>query len=1040
MGFAELCIRRPVFATVLSLIMVLIGVVSYNRLTVREYPNIDEPVVSVTVSYPGASASIIESQVTQVLEGSIAGIAGIDVLESVSRSESSRITVRFNLSVDPDVAANDVRDRVSRVRGRLPDEVDEPVIAKVEADAQPVVYIAFMSDRMNALELTDYIDRYVVNRFKNLTGVADVTIFGERRYAMRIWIDRERLAAYNLTVQDVEAALRAQNVELPSGRIESSGREFTVLSRTGLTSVPEFENVVVKLAGNYQVRLRDVARVELGAADTRRDGRFNGKTSVTVGIVKQAVANPLDVSGAMRQVMPEINASLPEGVSAQIGNDNAVFIDRSIKAVYHAIVEAIVLVVLVILVFLRSLRASLIPIVTIPISLVTTFALMLMLGFSINTLTLLAMVLAIGLVVDDAIVVLENIHRHVEEGMKPADAAIKGVREIGFAVVAMTLTLAAVYAPVAFAEGRTGRLFLEFALTLAGAVIVSGFVALTLTPMMCAKLLRHNPNPGRLFLLLEKGFAGLESGYRRMLSGAMRVRFLVVVLALAVAGLSGYYFTALRSELAPVEDRGVVMIRGSGPEGATLAYMSRYVNVIEQDLRTIPEMDSVLVILGFPEITDFMAIGRLKDWDERGVKQQQLAADMRQRLQRIPGIEAYANNPASLGQRGSSRPVEFVVQTSGTYEELQEQVDALLERARGWPGFVNPESDLKLNKPEFRVTLDRAKVADLGLDVSVVGRTLETLLGGRQVTRFEVDGEQYDVYVQMAAEDRASPSTLSTIFLRAPSGEMVQLSNIVQVAESVAPKDLRRFNQLRSATISSNLAPGYALGDGLAFLEQAAADVLPDSMQTDVGGQSREFRASSQSLLAVFVLALGFIYLVLAAQFESFRDPVIILLSVPLSITGALAALYYGGGTMNVYSQIGLVTLVGLITKHGILIVEFANQQQEAGRERLAAVVEAATLRLRPILMTTGAMVLGAVPLAMATGAGAESRQQIGLVIVGGMTLGTLLTLFVVPTVYSFLGRRFSREHGNDEAQAALAGHEAGRASGTAGAHTIPAE
>ncbi|MFC0220758.1 efflux RND transporter permease subunit [Pseudochelatococcus lubricantis] len=1040
MGFAELCIRRPVFATVLSLIMVLIGVVSYNRLTVREYPNIDEPVVSVTVSYPGASASIIESQVTQVLEGSIAGIAGIDVLESVSRSESSRITVRFNLSVDPDVAANDVRDRVSRVRGRLPDEVDEPVIAKVEADAQPVVYIAFMSDRMNALELTDYIDRYVVNRFKNLTGVADVTIFGERRYAMRIWIDRERLAAYNLTVQDVEAALRAQNVELPSGRIESSGREFTVLSRTGLTSVPEFENVVVKLAGNYQVRLRDVARVELGAADTRRDGRFNGKTSVTVGIVKQAVANPLDVSGAMRQVMPEINASLPEGVSAQIGNDNAVFIDRSIKAVYHAIVEAIVLVVLVILVFLRSLRASLIPIVTIPISLVTTFALMLMLGFSINTLTLLAMVLAIGLVVDDAIVVLENIHRHVEEGMKPADAAIKGVREIGFAVVAMTLTLAAVYAPVAFAEGRTGRLFLEFALTLAGAVIVSGFVALTLTPMMCAKLLRQNPNPGRLFLLLEKGFAGLESGYRRMLSGAMRVRFLVVVLALAVAGLSGYYFTALRSELAPVEDRGVVMIRGSGPEGATLAYMSRYVNVIEQDLRTIPEMDSVLVILGFPEITDFMAIGRLKDWDERGVKQQQLAADMRQRLQRIPGIEAYANNPASLGQRGSSRPVEFVVQTSGTYEELQEQVDALLERARGWPGFVNPESDLKLNKPEFRVTLDRAKVADLGLDVSVVGRTLETLLGGRQVTRFEVDGEQYDVYVQMAAEDRASPSTLSTIFLRAPSGEMVQLSNIVQVAESVAPKDLRRFNQLRSATISSNLAPGYALGDGLAFLEQAAADVLPDSMQTDVGGQSREFRASSQSLLAVFVLALGFIYLVLAAQFESFRDPVIILLSVPLSITGALAALYYGGGTMNVYSQIGLVTLVGLITKHGILIVEFANQQQEAGRERLAAVVEAATLRLRPILMTTGAMVLGAVPLAMATGAGAESRQQIGLVIVGGMTLGTLLTLFVVPTVYSFLGRRFSREHGNDEAQAALAGHEAGRASGTAGAHTVPAE
>ncbi|MGV6872730.1 efflux RND transporter permease subunit [Pseudochelatococcus sp. B33] len=1007
MGFSELCIRRPVFATVLSLILMLIGLVSYNRLAVREYPNIDEPVVSVTTRYPGASATIIESQVTQVLEGSIAGIAGIDVLESVSRAETSRITVRFTLGVDPDEAANDVRDRVSRVRGRLPDEIDEPIIAKVEADAQPVVYISFMSDRLNALELTDYIDRYVVNRFKNLTGVADVNIFGERRYAMRVWVDRERLAAYNLTVQDVEAALRAQNVELPSGRIESRDREFTVLSRTGLTSVEEFENVVVKLAGSHQVRMRDVARVELGAADTRRDGRFNGQTSVTVGIVKQAVANPLDVSAALRRVMPAVNASLPEGVSAQIANDNAVFIDRSIKAVYTTIMEAIALVILVILVFLRSLRASLVPIVTIPISLITTFALMLMMGFSINTLTLLAMVLAIGLVVDDAIVVLENIHRHVEEGLSPVAAAIKGVREIGFAVIAMTLTLAAVYAPVAFAEGRTGRLFLEFALTLAGAVLVSGFVALTLTPMMCAKLLRHNPNPGRLFVLFEKAFLGLEAGYRGALRASMRGRAVVVLLAVVVAGLSGYYFTALRSELAPVEDRGVVMIRGSGPEGATLAYMSRYAGIIEDELRTIPEVASVLVILGFPDVTDFLAIGRLKDWDERDVKQQQLAADMRAKLQRIAGVEAYANNPASLGQRGSSRPVEFVVQTSGTYEELQTHVEALMERARDYPGFVNPESDLKLNKPEFRVTLDRAKVADLGLDVSVVGRTLETLLGGRQVTRFEVEGEQYDVYVQMAAEDRASPSTLSTIFLRAPSGEMVQLSNIVQVTESVAPRDLRRFNQLRSATISSNLAPGFALGDGLAFLEQAAAEVLPADVQTDFGGQSREFKASSQSLAVVFVLALGFIYLVLAAQFESFRDPLIILLSVPLSMTGALAALHYGGGTLNVYSQIGLVTLVGLITKHGILIVEFANQQQEAGKERLAAAIDAAALRLRPILMTTGAMVLGAVPLMIAAGAGAESRQQIGLVIVGGMTFGTLLTLFVVPVVYSLIGRRF---------------------------------
>ncbi|MBS7705567.1 efflux RND transporter permease subunit [Chelatococcus asaccharovorans] len=1038
MGFSELCIRRPVFATVLSLIIVLIGAVSYQRLTVREYPNIDEPVVSVATTYPGASATIMESQVTQVLEGSIAGIAGIDVLESSSRSESSRITVRFRLGVDADVAASDVRDRVSRVRRRLPDEIDEPVIAKVEADAQPIIFISFMATTMNALELTDYIDRYVTNRLKNLTGVADVSIFGERRYAMRIWVDRERLAAYNLTVQDIEAALRAQNVELPSGRIESRDREFTVLSRTGLTNAEQFENIVVKLSGNYQVKMKDIARVELGAADQRRDGRYNGQTSVTVGIVKQAVANPLDVSEALRAVMPDISASLPDGVTAEIANDNAVFIDRSIQSVFHTILEAIVLVVLVILFFLRSLRASLIPIVTIPISLIATFTLMYALGFSVNTLTLLAMVLAIGLVVDDAIVVLENIHRHVEHGMKPKAAAIKGIKEIGFAVVAMTLTLVAVYAPVAFSPGRTGRLFLEFALTLAGAVLVSGFVALTLTPMMCSKILKHEPNPGFIFRVLERGFNAFEHGYRRLLVGSLKVRALIILLAIGVAGMSGYYFTHLRAELAPVEDRGVIMIRGSGPEGATLAYMSRYSRQIEDSLREIPEMQSVLVILGFPEITDFMIVGRLKDWDVRQRSQQEIAASMRGKLARIPGVMAYANNPASLGQRGSSRPIEFILQTSGTYEELQGYVDTFLKRVGDYPGFVNLDSDLKLNKPEFRIELDRAKVADLGLEVSVIGRTLETLLGGRQVTRFEVEGEQYDVYVQMAAEDRASPSTLSTIFLRAPNGQMVQLSNIVKVTESVAPKELRRFNQLRSATISANLAPGYALGDGLAYLDKAAQEVLPATVQTDYGGQSREFHASSQSLAVVFVLALGFIYLVLAAQFESFRDPVIILLTVPLSMTGALAALYYAGGTLNVYSQIGLVTLVGLITKHGILIVEFANQQQEAGKDRLTAVVEAATMRLRPILMTTGAMVLGAMPLAFAEGAGAESRQQIGLVIVGGLTLGTLLTLFVVPTVYSLVGRIHKPHEEHDEAHAH--GHHPEGKGNHAPGHLTPAE
>ncbi len=1006
MGLLEFFVRRPVFATVVSLLVLLIGLVSLLRLTVREYPNIDVPVVSVTTNYPGASAQIIETQVTQILEASIAGIEGIEILESISRPETSRITVRFLLSADADVAASDVRDRVSRVRGRLPAEVEEPVIAKVEADAQSIIFIAFTSDRHSTIEISDYADRYIRDRLQNLPGVAEVRIFGERRYAMRIWVDRTRLAAYDLTVQDLEAALRQQNVELPSGRIESVDREFTVLSRTGLVTPEEFRRIVVKDAGGFAVRIGDLAKVELGPEDERRTTRYKGETAVIMGIVKQAVANPLDVSVALRQVMPDIRHDLPAGMNAEVAYDKSIFIDRSIEAVFATIAEAVVLVVLVIYFFLHTVRATLIPLVTIPVSLIGACAFMFALGFSINTLTLLAMVLAIGLVVDDAIVVLENIHRHIENGMKPVRAAIAGINEISGAVVAMTLTLAAVYAPVAFSPGRTGKLFTEFALTLAGAVLVSGLVALTLSPMMCGKLMRAHEKQGPVTRFLERGVEGLNRGYRAVLLGTLKVRWLIVALVLAVAGGSWYLLTTLKSELAPIEDRGVLFVQGSAPEGSTIDFTSRYALQVETLLTKIPEVKHYFVISGSPEVTDFISFSQLEPWETRERTQMAIGAGLQPKVQRVAGLRASVNNPGSFGQSARARPIEFLILTAEPYEQLDAYVNKFLEAASENENLLNLDSNLKLNTPQIEVALDRDRIADAGAGVLTVGRTLETLLGGRKVTRFNMNGEQYDVIVQVAPTERQTPADLKDIYVRGAGGEMIQLSNLMRVQETVSPKALNRFNQLRAAKITGNMAPGYTLGEALAYLEATAHRVLPESTRTDYGGISREFKQTGTSLVFIFVLALGFIYLVLSAQFESFVDPLIIMLTVPLSMAGALGAMHLTGGTLNIYSQIGLITLIGLITKHGILIVQFANRLQDEGMAMRDAVVEAATLRLRPILMTTGAMVCGAVPLAIAHGAGGESRQAIGWVIVGGMTFGTVLTLFVVPTAYTLFSRR----------------------------------
>ena len=1005
MTLPETCIRRPVFATVLSLVILLVGAISYSRLTVREYPRIDEPVVSVNTTYRGASAEVIESQVTKVLEDSLSGIEGVELMTSQSRSEQSRINVRFKLTRDPDSAAADVRDKVSRVRAKLPDTVDEPVIAKVEADSQPIIYVGVEAKPGTAIAATDYVNRYIKPRLSVLPGAADVRVFGERAITMRIEINRARLAGYKLTVQDIEDSIRRQNAEIPAGRIESTTREFTVVAETDLRSPEQFGNVVVANVGGYPVRMKDVANVVIAPADERVVSRFNGKPAINIGVIKQATANPLELSKAVRAEVEKINPQLPNEMKLIVAYDSSLFIEKSIESVFRTIIEATVLVVLVIFVFLRSLRATLIPIITIPVSLIGACAMMYAFGFSINTLTLLAMVLAIGLVVDDAIVVLENIFRHIEDGMPRLQAAYVGSREIVFAVVAMTLTLASVYAPLAFATGRTGRLFIEFALALAGAVLVSGFVALTLSPMMCSLLLRHQAKHSMIYNVIEAFFTGMTNGYRRALAATLRARPVVVLAWFVVAGLGVWGFTLLKSELAPTEDRGVIFGFVSAPQGSTVNYTASNLTAIEKMYEQIPEKAAYSVIAGFPTVVDGNAILRLQPWENRSRKQQQIADELRPKFAALPGVIAFPVNPPSFGQSPRSTPVEFVIMSQVTYEELSRISDRFIGEMQKYPGMQNLQSDLRLNTPEIRVRVNRDKLSDIGANVDTVGRTLETLLGGRRVTRFKKDGEQYDVIVWAGGGDRTTPADISDMYVRNRGGEMIQLSNLVDVREAVSPQSLNHFNRLRSVTISATLAPGFTQGEALKAMAETAKAILPPTAQTDLNGQAREFRDSAGSIYLTFALALMFIYLVLSAQFESFISPFVILLSVPLSMTGALWALYATGGTWNIYSQIGLVTLVGLITKHGILIVEFSNQLRDQGKPLMEAVQEAAVLRLRPILMTTGAMVLGALPLALSHGAGAESRAQIGWVIVGGMTFGTLLTLFVVPTAYSLLAR-----------------------------------
>ncbi len=1025
MQLAETSIRRPVFATVLSLLIVLIGAVSFTRLSVREYPKIDEPVVSVTTTFTGASSEVMEAQVSKVLEDSLSGIEGVDVITSQSRQERSQISVRFALTRDADSAAADVRDKVTRVRQRLPQGIDEPVIAKVEAESFPVVFLALSSDVHTALQLSEIANTLVKPVLQTAPGAADVAIFGERKFSMQIEVDTDRLAAYKLTVQDLEDALRRSNLEVPAGRIESGQREFNVTAATDLQTPREFAQVVIRTVNGQSIRIGDVARVRQAPLDERSAVRLNGRDAVGVGVIKQAVANPLELSAGVVKLLDKLRRDLPPGVQIEVANDNSVFIDRSIKAVFQTIVEASVLVALVIFVFLRTLRASIIPLVTIPVALVGTFAMMAVAGFSINTLTLLALVLAIGLVVDDAIVMLENIYRHIEEGLSPFQAALKGSREVGFAIVAMTMTLVAVYAPLAFSPGRTGRLFSEFALALAGAVLISGLIALTLSPMMSSLLLRHNPQPTWFDRHMETALERMTQAYACLLGWTLGHRALVLLVMVASALVSAWALGDIKRELAPLEDRGVVLARINAPDGATLAYTDRYSRGIERVAQDYPEFDRVFATIGNPTVAQGNIFFRTKPWEERQRTTLELSASMAPKVSSLSGISAQTITPPSLGQGFGSRPVEFVVMTSDSYQNLAQTIRTFLDEMAKNPGFVQVDSDLRLNKPEIRLEVDRERAADMGVSVDAVARAIESMLGGRKVTRYKRGGEQYDVVVQTTSSGRDTPDDIEKIFVRGRGTDLVPLSSLVKIREVVAPRELNHFGQRRSATITANLSATYSLGEALTFMDDTAKKVLKAGYATDRSGVSREFTKSSDSLALVFALALLFIFLVLAAQFESFIDPFVIMLSVPLSMAGALLALKWSGGTLNVFSQIGLITLVGLITKHGILIVEFANQLREQGVDTLSAIQKSAAQRLRPILMTTGAMVLGAVPLALAAGAGAESRRQIGWVIVGGMSLGTLLTVFVVPTMYTLLARKAVPGPKKEVAQedAALAAH-----------------
>ncbi len=1014
MRLSEVSVKRPVFATVISLMLVILGLLAASRLPVRELPNVESPVVSIDTTYRGASADVVENKITQVIEDRVAGLEGVTKMTSQSVDGRSSIDLEFDPNRPVDAAANDVRDRVARVADQLPEEADPPDIGKVDSNAAPIMYVNLSSDTMSVLELTDYADRVLSERLGVVPGVARVRLSGARRYAMRVWIDREALAARQLTVLDIENALRRENVQLPAGRIESSQRELTLRTETGLDTAQDFRQLAIgRGPDGYQVRLGEVADVRLAAENERTVSRSNGVPGISLGIEQVSKANTLEVAHGVRAELDRLRPELPPGTVLEINLDRSIFIEESMREVVIALGMSLSLVLAVIYLFLGNLRAMLIPAVTIPVSIIAAFIVMAAMGFSINILTLLGLVLAIGLVVDDSIIVLENIYRRIEGGEAPLLASVEGSREIGFAVIATTLVLMAVFVPISFLQGSVGQLFREFGFTLAAAVAFSSLVALSLTPMLASKLLSSGARHSRFAEWVDGFFRGLAARYEATLRRLMLRPWLVVAAMLVAVGLAAMLFRSIPSELAPSEDRGMIFYSLTAPEGSSLEYIDRHARESEDIIaRERATGDVVRGLLRIPggfggasDINQARGFLLLAPWSERERGAEEIAQSVRRQLNQIPGVRSSVGVIGGWTRGGGSSPVQVVL--GGTdYKDLAQWRDQLMQRMRDNPGLDNVQSNYEERKPELRVAVDRDRAADLGISLQTVGRTLETVLGSRIVTTYIDRDREYNVILQGRAEDRATPTDLDNLYVRSDrTGALIPLSNLVRLTETAGPMRLNRFDRLRAITVTASLAPGYTLGEALTYVEKVVKDELPGSVRLEFDGQSREFKESGGQLYMMFLLAMVVVFLVLAAQFESFLHPFVIMTTVPLAVIGALVGLWMYGVSINVFSQIASIMLVGLAAKNGILIVEFANQLRDRGVEFREAVIGAAAIRLRPVLMTSFCTAFGALPLLLATGAGAESRQSIGVVVFYGVIISVFLTLVVVPAVYLIVAR-----------------------------------